>query len=141
MLRVRELLNDDKALRIEEVEDGHDYPRPITLTERVDSWWFSYGPATFWLWPVDDDEIVLHLCIPEPFQGRLYAREWMVTIKVIGQLLGYKRIRFPGADDDLVASYLRRWGWTSDADGMYLDLGSLEHGKTTENSEGQVQSA
>jgi hypothetical protein len=122
-MRVKELIGAERRIAALEIEQF--YPRKITDTELNDAWWFSYGPGWFWLWPTEDgDELILHACRPSggPATGG-YGREWMYCVKMLGQLLGFKRLRFPGADDEKVASYIQRWGWTPDAHGYFLDLG------------------
>jgi hypothetical protein len=120
--------------------EGWGYPRHINVAEVDMALWLRYGPdVVFWFVAMGESpgELVVHACVRPEMRSRAYPREWFVIVKMIAQLLRFDRLRFLGEDGDLVASYLRRWGWETDADGLFLDLESA-HNEATEDSEDSV---
>ena len=133
----------DKAMLRESVLSC-GYPRAISDQEMVVSSWYTYGPGVFWLHVENgyEDELAVHCCLTENQRGRPFARDWLTALKLLGQLMGYEWLRvwldFRDVQENIIANYLIRLGFTPDHRGLRCRTWGSSDGKSTEGSESTV---
>jgi hypothetical protein len=147
MLKLREWEQDaDKAMLRESVISC-GYPRDISDQEMVVSCWYTYGPGVFWMHVEDgyEEELAVHCCLTESERGKPFARDWLAALKLLGQLMGYEWLRvwldFPDVQENVIANYLVRLGFTSDHRGLRCRTWGSSDGKSTESPESTIPSS
>ena len=102
--------------------------RELAETEKEMSHWYRFGDDAIVFFNWHDDcwlgEVAVHVCVKPESRSSWQARRFMQGIEIVGELLGFYRLR--GQEPNGEHGYLKRLGWTEDDRGWYRCLGGAE---------------
>lgn len=143
-IRVADTLEEKQKAALQVIDWG--YPRLIDKLEVELSFWIHYGPtAIYWYqWLDFDDEprrLVLHICTDPEKRGSIFARRWLYSVGIIGEILNARELFIEkSVGEEPVFDYLERMGWKPCEGGLVYPLnefGESDDGEQTRAEEVQ----
>lgn len=140
-IKVADTWEEKRAAALQVIQWG--YPRSISALEVELAFWIHYGPtAIYWYHWVEYDRdcrrLVLHLCQDPEKRGSIFARRWMYSVGIIGEILNAHALFIQkSVGEEPIFGYLERMGWEPHEGGFIYHLNEIgdDDGRRHENPE------